>query len=72
MTVGKLIELVAGKSGVLTGQAKYGTAFSCDTVDACGNILASHGYSYMGKDVLMSGITGELLPSYVFCGPVYY
>lgn len=32
MTVGKMIELLAGKSGVLTGQLKYGTAFGGDKV----------------------------------------
>lgn len=37
-----------------------------------GKELIKHGYSYQGKDLLISGITGELLPCYVFCGPVYY
>ena len=27
MTVGKMIELLAGKAGVLTGKLQYGTAF---------------------------------------------
>ena len=30
MTVGKLIELVAGKAGVLEGKFKYGTAFASE------------------------------------------
>jgi len=27
MTVGKMIELISGKAGVLTGELRYGTAF---------------------------------------------
>ena len=33
MTVGKMIELISGKAGVLTGSQKYGTAFGGDPVD---------------------------------------
>lgn len=32
MTVGKLIELLAGKAGVLEGKFHYGTAFGGSTV----------------------------------------
>ncbi len=72
MTVGKMIELISGKAGVLTGELKYGTAFSGDPVDEMGKILVQHGYSFDGKDLLMSGITGEMLPCFVFSGPIYY
>ena len=72
MTVGKLIELVAGKAGVFDGNFKYGTAFAGDKVADCAEILVRHGFSYNGKDVLMSGISGELISSYIFSGPVYY
>ncbi|OMJ79016.1 hypothetical protein SteCoe_21047 [Stentor coeruleus] len=72
MTVGKLIELVAGKSGVFEGKFKYGTAFAGDKVTECGEILIRHGFSYNGKDLLMSGVSGELISSYIFSGPVYY
>ena len=72
MTVGKLLELVAGKAGVMIGQAQYGTAFSGSKVDDMTDILISHGFSYTGKDFLTSGITGEPLPAYVFMGPIYY
>lgn len=72
MTVGKLIELVAGKAGVHDGKFKYGTAFAGDKVLDCGEILIKHGFSYNGKDLLTSGISGEIVSSYIFCGPVYY
>lgn len=72
MTVGKMIELVAGKAGCYDGQFKYGTAFHGDKVDDVGNILIKNGFSFTGKDCLISGITGEYLNCYVFCGPIFY
>jgi len=72
MTVGKMIELVAGKAGVLAGELKYGTAFGGSKLADCSAQLIQHGFSYCGKDMLTSGITGEPLQAYIFQGPVYY
>ncbi|KAL1997344.1 hypothetical protein VTN49DRAFT_3946 [Thermomyces lanuginosus] len=72
MTVGKLLELVAGKAGVLTGRFGYGTAFAGDPIQQTSAILVERGFSYGGKDYLTSGITGEPMPYYVFFGPIYY
>ncbi|QKX60724.1 uncharacterized protein TRUGW13939_07870 [Talaromyces rugulosus] len=72
MTVGKLLELVAGKAGVLSGHHGYGTAFGGSPVEEMSAILVDKGFSYGGKDYLTSGITGEPLPFYVFTGPIYY
>ncbi|KAF1990566.1 beta and beta-prime subunits of DNA dependent RNA-polymerase [Aulographum hederae CBS 113979] len=72
MTVGKMLELVAGKAGVLTGKFKYGTAFGGERVQEVGELLLQKGFNYLGKDCLTSGITGEMLPAYVFTGPIYY
>ncbi|MCJ1399135.1 DNA-directed RNA polymerase III core subunit ret1 [Xylographa trunciseda] len=72
MTVGKMLELVAGKAGVMSGELQYGTAFGGSKVEDMGDILIEHGFSYSGKDFVTSGITGESLPAYVFFGPIYY
>ncbi len=72
MTVGKLIELMAGKAGVLDGKFHYGTAFGGDRVADVSEDLIRHGFNYAGKDYLTSGITGEPLSVYVFSGPVFY
>ena len=72
MTVGKMLELVSGKAGVLAGDLQYGTAFGGSKVEDMGDILIKHGFSYGGKDFVTSGITGESLPAYVFLGPIYY
>lgn len=72
MTVGKMLELVSGKSGILSGNFEYGTAFGGSKLADMSQCLIDHGYSYDGKDYLTSGITGEPLPAYVFKGPIYY
>lgn len=77
MTVGKIIELVVGKAGVLNGYQGYGTAFgeevgNADCVVECSKELVRHGFSYVSKDYLTSGITGDPLRAYVFMGPVFY
>lgn len=72
MTVGKLKELVAGKSGMIEGKHQDGTAFGGTTIQEITDIMVRQGYNYHGKEVLTSGITGELLSAYIFFGPIYY
>ncbi|KAF2182700.1 beta and beta-prime subunits of DNA dependent RNA-polymerase [Zopfia rhizophila CBS 207.26] len=72
MTVGKMLELLSGKAGVLDGSLQYGTAFGGSKVEDMTDLLLKHGFSYSGKDYLTSGITGEALQFYVFFGPIYY
>ncbi|CAM9294718.1 unnamed protein product [Chrysoparadoxa australica] len=77
MTVGKMIELVAGKAGVLHGHQAYGTAFgeefgNADRIEECCKQLVNRGYNYVGKDLLYSGESGEPLLNYIFMGPVFY
>uniref|UniRef100_A0A8C2L3M1 DNA-directed RNA polymerase n=1 Tax=Cyprinus carpio TaxID=7962 RepID=A0A8C2L3M1_CYPCA len=63
MTVGKLIDLLAGKAGVLDGRFHYGTAFGGRKVkDLCEDIIR-YGYNYQGT----SGIT-----AYIYFGPLCY
>ncbi|SOV08039.1 probable DNA-directed RNA polymerase III, 130 KD subunit [Ustilago sp. UG-2017a] len=72
MTVGKMIELLSGKAGVITGNLQYGTAFGGSKVEDMSQILVDHGYNYGGKETLTSGITGQPLECYVYFGPIYY
>jgi DNA-directed RNA polymerase III subunit RPC2 len=71
-TVGKMIELLAGKAGVLKGKLQYGTAFGGSKVEDMCRILTEAGFNYAGKDMLTSGITGQSLEAYVYFGPIYY
>lgn len=72
MTVGKMLELVSGKAGVLDGSLQYGTCFGGSKLEDMSEILVQHGFNYSGKDMLYSGITGEALEAYIFFGPIYY
>lgn len=72
MTVGKLIEFVSSKAGVMDGKLKYGTAFGGSKLVDVSETLVRSGFNYAGKDMLTSGITGEPLQAYIFEGPVYY
>ncbi|WRT68129.1 uncharacterized protein IL334_005104 [Kwoniella shivajii] len=72
MTVGKMIELLSGKAGVLAGKLQYGTAFGGSKVVDMSQILIENGFSYAGKDMLTSGITGQPMEAYVYFGPIYY
>lgn len=67
-----MIELLSGKAGVVSGKLQYGTAFGGSKVEDMSQILIDHGFSYAGKDMLTSGITGQPLEAYVYFGPIYY
>lgn len=80
MTVGKILEQITGKAGVCTGEYGDATAFNDNLVgennktytdEAC-DILIKHGFSYTGKDVFTSGITGKQFEAYIFYGPIFY
>ncbi|OXB72612.1 UNVERIFIED_CONTAM: hypothetical protein H355_007858 [Colinus virginianus] len=72
MTVGKMLELIAGKAGLLLGECMYSTAFGGVGLDTIAEALTSYGFHYSGKEYLTSGTTGEALQTYVFAGPIYY
>jgi len=77
MTVGKMIELLAGKAGVLYGHQAYGSIFGEDYGNAARVVdvsadLVSKGFHYHGKEILYSGTSGEPLLSYIFMGPIFY
>ena len=72
MTIGKLLELIGSKTATFDGKYKYGTAFAGDSPEDLGNILIANGFSYTGKDILYSGLTGEPLNCFVFNGPIFY
>ncbi|QPG74924.1 DNA-directed RNA polymerase III core subunit ret1 [Brettanomyces nanus] len=72
MTVGKMMELVSGKAGVLRGTLEYGTCFGGSDLEEMSKVLVEKGFNYGGKDMLYSGTTGEALQAYIFFGPIFY
>ncbi|XP_044750758.1 DNA-directed RNA polymerase III subunit RPC2 [Coccinella septempunctata] len=72
MTVGKLIEILAGKAAAVEGKFHDATPFERSKVEEIGDILQNHGFHYQGKDIFYSGTTGEPLNAYIYAGTVYY
>ncbi|CAE1267736.1 DNA-directed RNA polymerase I subunit rpa2,DNA-directed RNA polymerase I subunit RPA2,Probable DNA-directed RNA polymerase I subunit RPA2,DNA-directed RNA polymerase I subunit RPA135 [Acanthosepion pharaonis] len=76
MTVGMMIEFMAGKSASLHGIGHDSTPFSFSednsAADYFGKMLTAAGYNFYGTERMYSGITGEELEADIFIGIVYY
>ncbi|RTG89824.1 DNA-directed RNA polymerase III subunit RPC2 [Schistosoma bovis] len=72
MTVGKLLEVLGSKAGAIEGKIRDGSAFSGDPAEVLSQVLIDHGYHYLGKEILYSGVTGAPLEAFIYFGPVYY
>jgi DNA-directed RNA polymerase I subunit RPA2 len=78
MTIGMLVESMAGKSGALHGTFQDATPFTFHesgdkvSVDYFGEQLQAAGYNYYGSEALYSGVSGCVLQADLFIGVVYY
>ncbi|MBU2104435.1 MAG: DNA-directed RNA polymerase subunit B'' [Nanoarchaeota archaeon] len=72
MTVGYLLELLAGKVGSLKGEIIDGTSFSGVGKDELEKQLKELGFRYDGKETMYDGITGQRLTVRIFIGNLYY
>ncbi|THG95816.1 hypothetical protein EW026_g5901 [Hermanssonia centrifuga] len=76
MTIGMLVESMAGKAGSMHGLAQDATPFQFseeDTaVDYFGEQLLASGYNYYGNEPMYSGITGQEFAADIYIGVVYY
>eukprot|EP00795_Rhopilema_esculentum_P014271 gene14271-5300_t len=76
MTIGMLIESMAGKSASLHGITHDSTPFKFSeektAIDFFGNLLTKAGYNYFGNERLYSGTDGRELEADIFVGIVYY
>ncbi|KAM3180393.1 hypothetical protein ACTXT7_016367 [Hymenolepis weldensis] len=72
MTVAKLLELLSGKATALDGNIRDGSAFGPHPVEELKEVLPKYGYSCLGKEVLISGATGQPMEAYIYTGVVYY
>ncbi|KAJ7591468.1 hypothetical protein C8J56DRAFT_1014091 [Mycena floridula] len=76
MTIGMLVESMAGKAGSMHGLAQDATPFQFteeDTaIDYFGEQLLAAGYNYYGSEPMYSGITGEEFAADIYIGVVYY
>ncbi|XP_033639510.1 DNA-directed RNA polymerase I subunit RPA2-like [Asterias rubens] len=76
MTIGMMIESMAGKSSSLHGMCHDATPFTFSedepAVDYFGRLLRAGGYNYYGTERMYSGATGVELEADIFFGVVYY
>lgn len=72
MTVGQLVESLAGKVSALTGETMDGTPFNNVKQEELGRVLTKLGLHYSGKETMYNGVTGEKFETEVFIGVVYY
>uniref|UniRef100_A0A8C9A174 DNA-directed RNA polymerase subunit beta n=1 Tax=Prolemur simus TaxID=1328070 RepID=A0A8C9A174_PROSS len=75
MTIGMLIESMAGKSAALHGLCHDATPFTFSENSALeyfGEMLKAAGYNFYGTERMYSGISGLELEADIFIGVVYY
>jgi DNA-directed RNA polymerase subunit B' len=72
MTIGQLLELVAGKSAALGGQNIDSSAFNHMKEDDIRRLLGSMGFSEDGKEMLYDGRSGRAFQVMIFTGLAYY
>eukprot|EP01138_Halocafeteria_seosinensis_P011578 gb/GECG01011827.1/.p1 GENE.gb/GECG01011827.1/~~gb/GECG01011827.1/.p1 ORF type:complete len:1408 (+),score=168.33 gb/GECG01011827.1/:1-4224(+) len=76
MTIGMLVESMAGKAGAMHGRFQDSTPFRFGeqqrAVDFFGEQLEKAGYSYYGAEPMYSGISGTELHVHIYMGVVYY
>ena len=72
MTVGYLLELLAGKVGCVSGKIIDGTSFSGASKKELEEQLEKLGFRFDGKETMYSGVTGKKMVSKIFVGNLYY
>ncbi len=72
MTIGQLMEMIAGKAACVEGKQQDATPFCGVTEEELFKMLKEHGLHYAGREVMYSGITGQKLATDVFIGVIYY
>ena len=72
MTVGYLMDVLAGKVAALSGRVVDASAFSGETIDSLENNLKKLGFRADGKEIMYNAITGKRMPVKIFVGNMFY
>ena len=72
MTIGYLLELLAGKVASLSGRIVDASAFSGEELGSLEQQLQKLGFRYNGKEILYNGISGKRMPVKIYIGNMYY
>lgn len=72
MTIGHLLEMLAGKAHCVSGKEVDGTPFDATPYEDLKQMLFEHGFRSDGKETFYDGVTGEKIEGEVFAGIVSY
>jgi DNA-directed RNA polymerase subunit B' len=72
MTMGHLLEMLAGKAGCMSGQIIDGTPFASMKREELERMLFERGFRSDNNQILYDGITGKRLEGAVFTGVIAY
>jgi len=72
MTIGHMIECLAGKVSALNGKFTDASPFNGRSVEDLMQQLKTLGFNSKGNETLYSGITGEKIKAEIFMGPTFY
>lgn len=72
MSIGQIIEMLAGKAGCMEGHRIDGTPFTGVPEDEIKRLLKENGFETHGREQLYNGITGERFKAEIFVGVAYY
>jgi len=72
MSIGQVLEMVAGKAGCLEGERVDATPFNQTLEDEIKQQLIDNGFESAGCESLYSGVTGERIDAEIFVGVAYY
>ncbi len=72
MTIGHLLEMLAGKTASMQGEAIDGTPFSDVNREELESILKKHGFNPDGRETFYDGVSGERIEGKIFTGVVAY
>ncbi|MCD6420902.1 MAG: DNA-directed RNA polymerase subunit B [Thaumarchaeota archaeon] len=72
MTIGQLLESIAGKVGAIKGEFIDGTPFMGKPIEELKRELEALGFKSSGKEVMYDGLTGKKYEAEIFIGVVYY
>ncbi|MEM3405870.1 MAG: DNA-directed RNA polymerase subunit B'' [Candidatus Pacearchaeota archaeon] len=72
MSVGYLLDLLAGKVGSLSARYVDATPFSAEKPEDLENELKNLGFRYDGKETMYDPITGKMMKTKIYIGEMHY